>query len=290
MADAPLRAFLGSLAARDPSRAPLAPDVRVTENGQELAPGKGLWAVATGVSDVDYALVEDTELGNVCWLGVVEESGRPVVVFARLHLRDGLIDEVELVVRREAPRVFDPGHMTEPRAVVFEQVPPEERSSREELVRIGNAYFDGIEQGRGEIVPVVDECVRVECGTQTTRVQDVSAYEGTPAAHIFRLGVREQLDSGFFRFIEEIRDRRVVAVDESRGLVALVVVFDHPAKLQSVYVQGLGEVEVGPVHRSPNSMLIAELFKVRGGRIVHVEAVLEGLPYGGRTGWERSVA
>lgn len=290
MADALVRAFLDALAANDPARAPLAPNARYTENGQELAVGKGLWAVATGVSPVDYALVEDTELGNVCWLGVVEENGRPVVVFARLHARDGLIDEIELVVRREAPRVFDPQNMTEPRAVLFEEVPQDERSSREELARIGNSYFDAIEQARGDAVPVTDECVRVECGTQTTRVEDVSAYEGTPAAHIFRLGVREQLDSGFFRFIEEIRDRRVVAIDETRGLVALVVVFDHPAKLQSVEVKGLGEVEVGPVHRSPNSMLIAELFKVRGGEIVHVEAVLEGLPYGAKPGWERSVA
>ena len=51
-------------------------------------------------------------------------------------------------------------------------------------------------------------------------------------------------------------------------------------------MRGVGEVELPPYHQVPNSVLIAELFKVRAGDIEHIEAVLEFAPYGMRTGWE----
>ena len=47
----------------------------------------------------------------------------------RLRVRDGLISEIETIVAREQPRLFDPGNMTEPRAIVFEQLKPVERRS-----------------------------------------------------------------------------------------------------------------------------------------------------------------
>jgi len=53
-------------------------------------------------------------------------------------------------------------------------------------------------------------------------------------------------------------------------------------------VRGVGEVELPTYHQTPNSVLIGELFKVRGGRIEHIEAVLEFVPYGMRSGWEET--
>ena len=66
----------------------------------------------------------------------------------------------------------------------------------------------------------------------------------------------------------------------------MMVVFDHSARRRTVEVRGAGEVELPPYHQVPNSVLIAELFKVRAGVIEHVEAVLEFVPYGMPTGWE----
>jgi hypothetical protein len=207
-------------------------------------------------------------------------------VFVRLQVRDGRIHEIETIVRREAPRLYDPANLGEPRAIVFEDLAPDERSSRDELVRVGNLYFDGLERGDGAIIPVTDDCTRIENGTQTVRVADVAHLAGSASAHIFPLGVREQIDSGYFAYIDAVRDRRVVAVDEARGLVVLVVVFDHSARMRSVVVRGVGEVELPAYHQRPNSVLIGELFKVRDGRIEHIEAVLEFVPYGARTGWK----
>ena len=60
----------------------------------------------------------------------------------------------------------------------------------------------------------------------------------------------------------------------------------HLAKPGHGTLAGVGEVDLPHRHQSPNSALIADLFKVRGGRIEHIEAVLEFLPYGARTGWD----
>ncbi len=278
--------YLAALAVNDPSGLPVSEDVRLTENGQELALGTGLWATATSVPERDYVHVEDPGLGQVGWMGVVGESGRPAVVFARLKVNEGLIREIETIVRREQPRLYDPANMLEPREIVFAELDASERSSRGELIAAAHRYFDGLEQVDGDMIPVSDGCVRIENGTQTVRVPDVSHLAGSASAIIFPLGVREQVSSGYFAYMDAVRDRRVVAVDESRGLVLLVVVFDHSARMRSVQVRGAGEVELPPYHQVPNSVLIAELFKVRSGLITHIEAVLEFVPYGARTGWD----
>jgi hypothetical protein len=278
-------AYLAALGASDPSRLPVTDDVRYTENGQELELGKGLWATATRVPDHDYAHVVDDGGAQVCWLGVIDEHSRPSVVFVRLAMRNGRIAEVETIVRRPHERLYDPSTMREPRAIVFEEIPPAARSTAEELIAAGNGYFDGLEQADGSIIPVVDGASRYENGTRTVHVDDVSHLSGASAL-VFPMGVREQVDTGYFSYIDAVRSRRIVAVEQARGLVAMIVVFDHSARRRTVEVRGVGEVELPPYHQTPNSVLIAELFKVRTGLIEHVEAVLEFVPYGMRTGWE----
>ena len=146
-------------------------------------------------------------------------------------------------------------------------------------------WFDGLEQADGSIIPVSDDCSRYENGMRTVRVEDVSHLSGASAL-VFPMGIREQVDTGYFSYIDAVRGRRVVAVDVTRGLILMIVVFDHSARRRTVEVRGVGEVELPPYHQVPNSVLIAELFKVRAGVIEHVEAVLEFVPYGMRTGWE----
>ncbi len=278
--------YLEMLVTNDASSLPVAYGVRFTENGQELGLGKGLWATATRVPDHDYAWVADDGGSQIGWIGVVDEHDRPSVVFIRLAVDGDLITEVETVVRRPHERLYDPANMREPRAMIFDEVPEGERTDADGLIRAGHAYFDGLERADGSIIPVTDDCTRFENGTRTVRVQDVSHLKGA-SAKVYPLGVREQVDTGYFSYIDAVRDRRVVAVDVARGLVAMMVVFDHSARRRTVEMRGVGEVELPAYHQVPNSVLIAELFKVRGGLIEHIEAVLEFVPYGMRTGWER---
>ena len=44
-------------------------------------------------------------------------------------------------------------------------------------------------------------------------------------------------------------------------------------------------VDVSPMFRQPFSFIIAEIFKVKDGKIRQIEAVLTSVPYGMESGW-----
>jgi len=268
--------FLDALGHNDPSRLPTSPDVRFTENCQPLPLGKGIWATATPHKPEQlFTVFAEPAQGQVGYFGVVRENEKPSLLSARLKVEDGLVREIEVLVARSPeesghPRVFAPDNMTEPRGVFDEVLPPEQRCPRDELLRITNLYFDGIVAGKGEMIPVLEECRRIENGVQTV----LNPARGTPTS---ALGVAAQVDTGVFRDIAAARARRFPIVDEERGLVFVIFLFDHPGP-----VTNSGFVSR---YTQPNSMMVAELFQIRSRKIYQIEAVLNVFPYGTQPGW-----
>jgi len=269
--------YLAAVAARDPSRVLAAPGLRYTENCQELGLGSGLWATATGLGP--YRLdVADPEAGQVGVFATVEEMGNLAVLALRLAVRDRRVAEAEALVARLGNPIFSPESLFRPRPELTRAVPEGARCPREELIAIANLYFDGIERNDGGIIPVTDECLRLENGVQTT----LNPERQSPVA---RMRVAEAISTGIYAYIPRIRDRRYPVVDEDRGLVLGIVFFEHPGNLKTVEVAGVGTVDLAPFTQKPTSAMIAEVFKVEDRRITQIEAVLEFLPYGIRPGW-----
>jgi len=270
-------AYLEALSARDASRLPATANLRYTENCQEIALGKGLWATCTG--GVSYRLyMADPETGQIGFFGLLTENGSPAFLALRLKAEGGRVAEAEALVARWGNPLWGPETIGTPRPELLQAVPPSERASRAEAIAIADSYFDAIEQDNGDIVPLHADCVRLENGVQTTSNPD--------RARIGRLHVKEGLSSGFYSYIKQIYDRRYPLVDVERGIVLSVVVFEHPGTVKSVAVEGFGELELAPFTQKPSSAVIFEAFKVQGGTIRQIEAVLEFLPYGTKTGWE----
>ena len=268
--------YLEAVSARDPSRLPAAPDVRYTENCQELPLGKGLWATCTG--NVTYRnYVPDPQAGQIGFFGVLTENGSPVVLALRLKVEDELVTEIEALVARWGNPIFAPENLKQPLPVFLEPLPPGGRLPRRQLIAIADSYFDAIEQDDGDIVPIHPDCYRLENGVRTT--------SNPERAGVGRLDVKAGLSSGFYSYITEIRDRRYVAVDEERGNVLGIVFFEHPATVKEVEVEGFGRLQLAPFTQKPSTAMIAELFKVQDGQIRMIEAVLEFLPYGIRPNW-----
>jgi hypothetical protein len=120
------------------------------------------------------------------------------------------------------------------------------------------------------MIPVRDDCIRIENGVQTV----LTAERGTETG---KLGVAAQVNTGIFRDIEAARERRFPILDEERGLVFVIFLFDHPGPVtNSAFTSRYSQ---------PNSMMVAELFKIRDGRISQIEAVLNVFPYGTMSGW-----
>src|ERR1700728_2795706 len=101
--------YFDALLAHNPSRVPLAPGVRYTEDGQQLAIGDGLWR--TMHAKGHYRLfVTDPRAGQVAFFGTIEEDNRDpakgteVLMALRLRVRDHQITEIEeLMARDEKP-------------------------------------------------------------------------------------------------------------------------------------------------------------------------------------------
>jgi hypothetical protein len=285
--------YLDAVLAHDPKLVPLAPNVRYTEDGQHLEIGDGLWR--TMHAKGHYRLfVADVPAGQVAFFGTIEEENRdpakgtPVLMALRLKVKDGRISEIEqLLARDEKPAQAMDGKQVDP--IYLASVPESERTSRSELITTANKYFSGMQQndGKGDY-PFADDCNRLENGMQTTNAPTPPGQTRpdpkTSGNYSAQWSCTEQFKSGLLHFVSRIRDRRYVAVDEERGIVFAFGFFDHEGGQTRHFATPDGrQVVNGPVQ--PWTWEIAELFKVQGGKIHRIQAVLQRSPYGMNSGW-----
>jgi hypothetical protein len=271
--------YLAALVAHDPSRLPLARQVKFTENGQQLQLGDGLWGTASGIGRYKiYA--DDPQAGEVMFMGTMLENGAPIILNLRLKVELRRIAEIEtLVARKEAGSLARPENLVTPNPLFAQTVPPSERRSRENMIAIANSYFSAIEKGHASYVPFDKDCNRIESGVQTT---NNPALSSSPTS-VLGLGCEAQIKLRDFQPDTLIRDRRFLVVDEERGLVFVAGFFDHDAKLRTFTLTD-GRV-VQQTRTAPWTWEIAELFKVQNGKIMRVEAIVDSCPYGMKSGW-----
>jgi hypothetical protein len=255
-----------------------AKNCRFTENGVQLPLGEeGLWFSMSGKGNYKF-YVPDVETQQVAFIGTVKEGGAapgaktapgakpalPTIVALALRLKivNGLITEAEQLAIRPETSLFGDApaskfpptgeaveKMGAPHAIFTEVIPEAERASREELVKVGNYYFAGLQRNDGKgYYPFTDDCVRFENGMMSTKE------------------CKKQFESGQLRnIVSRIRDRRFVAVDRERGIAFAFGFFDH---------------------FSINwTWQLAELFKIEKGQIRRIEAIFLRSAYGLNSGW-----
>lgn len=251
---------------------------RFTENGIELPLGEdGLWYSMSGKGTYKF-YVPDVETQQVAFIGTVKEGGtapaaataskaKPsgpttVALALRLKIVNGLITEAEQLAIRPTQDLsgsqpaskFPPtGEAVEkmgaPHEIFTQVIPESERDSREELIKVANYYFVGLQRNDGKgYYPFTDDCVRYENGMLSTKE------------------CKKQFESGQLRnLVSKIRDRRFVAVDRERGIVYAFGFFDH--------------IQINWTWQ------LAELFKIEKGNIRRIEAIFHRCPYGMNSGW-----
>jgi hypothetical protein len=306
--------YMDALIAHDPKPLPLSPKLKNTENGQRLNPGDGFWRTASAKGK--YRLfVADPQSGVVALITTMTEATGPqavqVPIAIRLKIDNRQIAEIETFVVRTGVSGGTGAKELEalgsPNPLFLQTIPAAERASRDDLIKTANLYFSALEKndGKGNYSFFADDCERLEDGQQTTHNPNFRTGSGftagqgggrgarggakqaepppagfNPAA----LGCKEQFQSGYFRFVTRIRDRRFVAVDTERGLVFSFVFFDHAAGKNRNYKMADGtEASNGPTR--PWTWELAEMFKIEKGKIHRVEALLDQVPYGMLSGW-----
>jgi len=301
--------YLDAAIAHDPKLLPIAPNYKFTENGQRLVLPDAHWKIMTAKGK--YRLfVTDPDAGQVaCFATIREEGNAPegtgAVIALRLKVEKRQITEIESIVVRPQmaagrqtaaktapafPNAFDTlEKMGVPHHLYTEAIPPNERMSRKDLIRVANMYFSGLEKndGKGEY-PFTEDCERLEGGMQTTnaplRPGQVRPDPQKESVYSANWGCKEQFESGLAHFVWRIRDRRFVAVDQERGLVFAFGFFDHALGKDRTFQTPDGRtVTAGPIQ--PNGWEIAELFKIEKGLIRRIEANMVSPPYGMNSGW-----
>ncbi len=273
-----LDSFLAALDASDPQRVSWGPEAFYTENNVVLEPGDGVWNTLTGRGSYDLRFA-DSDQGEVAVFVAVEETDAVSPASIRLQVADGRIAGCEIVVARNKDEGFPfLGQKFEDKPAMLALVPEAERSTREELVRIANGYFETIERNNGTIrTRFHPHCNRVENGVQTTNNADFPLP-------IARLGCEAQFALGWYRYDDELRARRFPLVDVERGIVLAYGFIDHSGRLGE-YMLTDGTPARSPVRR-PHSYYLAEAFKIRDGAIEQVEAVFHTVPYRMPSPWE----
>jgi hypothetical protein len=254
--------YIEALAAHDPARLPVADDVKYTENGRVLTLGEGFWRTAGAPLPYrDYAL--DPESGGAAAMTTIAERGAITPMFLRLKVVDRRIAEIEtFVVRAGDQRWFAPENLEHLSGIYAEVVPSAERHTRAELTAAANAYFTAVQtEGTPEFVqaPFAPGMKRIENGLQTTNVTSnpvMERHAWPPELQLERASYEGTL----------VTDRRFPVVDVQHGSVLGIVMFRR-------------EGEHTP------TLLLAEMFKVTGGKLREIRAIMLNLPNGAGTGW-----
>lgn len=291
--------YLDAVAVNQPSMVPISQNVRFTEDGQRLLLGDGLWNTMKGKGR--YRLfVTDVPAGVVTFFGTILEDHREPaksngsLISLRLRVNNMQITEIEQIVFRfpnegEEQRTFNRVDAMVTHPLYLQAVPVNERMSRADLIAQSNKYFTGMQKndGKGDY-PFGPSCIRHENGGQSTS-QPTPAGQTRPdpltaTGYSAQWNCLEQFQSGLLHFVNRIRDRRFVAVDEERGITFVFAFFDHSGGETRRFKTPTGrEVVAGPVQ--PWSWQIAEIFKVEKGLITKIDAFLQRSPYGMNSGW-----
>jgi hypothetical protein len=283
--------YLAAMAKHDSSGLSLAAKYKFTENTGRIAIGEGLWVGASNVSTTFRIYAADPGSGQVAVLGVLREFNKPVMLVLRLKVANGQITEIEHIVVRQVGAFGPygtPGHINlqTSRKAFADSVPQAERVPRAEMVKIASSYFDAIEQTNGKVAPFADDCVRHENGAQTTSWDTPDPLADAVTNAVTSLGCTAQIDSGELSYITRIQPRRLVVVDEEKGLVFSFPMFVHNAVVRSVKLTGVPGIQSHTKEFPPFTLLAGEVFKIRGGKIHEIEAFGTSMPNGIPTGWE----
>jgi len=251
--------YLNDMTARNPGALPASPNIRFTENGETLKLGDGLWKSASGLGTYRQDILDEKNHTAATQAVVLEDGDKPVLFALRLKERDGKISEAETMVVRQdkSSLIFDPAGFEKGNGQMASVPPDSEANSRSQAIKIAMKYPEGLKVGSFVQVntPFAADAYRIENGIHTAGAgcaragcEDIKTQK-----IIVHPGVRA----------------RVAAVDTHLGIVLLYLDFGNTKQ----YGPGL-------------ALVTFEAFKIYGGQIHAVNAVLRMASASAGSGWD----
>ena len=301
--------YLNALVAQDPSKAPLAANVRFTEDAKDLKVGDGFWKKATKLGDYRQDFIDVKEQVIASWV-IVEESGRPAKLTARLKVANRRITEIETLVSGAGGGLGGGATMvTRPDMGI---APPSgQRNSREELIRVADHYPKGLTIGGFDKVdaPFAKDAYRIEngmvmagpgCGrggpggpgrgagtppaapTGTPTGSPTAAPTGNPTGTARgAAGGGAAVSANRPQDMSTCQDMKTQRIIPHPDLTKSVVAVDEEQGTVLIWMNFGDTGTYGP----GNALIVYEGFKVYGGQMHAVEAFMKVLPKDTPRGW-----
>jgi hypothetical protein len=250
--------YLKAMAAHNPAALPLAPNVRFTENGDVMKLGDGLWRTASGLGTYRQDILDVAGHTAATQAVVLEDGDTPVLFALRLKERDGKISQIETMVvpHDKSSLIFDPAGYQKGNEQMTLVPPASEIDSRAEAIKIAMKYPQGLKVGNFIQVntPFSSDAYRIENGIHTA------------GAGCTRAGC------------ENIKTQKII---EHPGIHARVAAVDAHLGLVLLYLNFGNTNQYGP----DRALVTFEAFKIYGGQIHAVNAVLRMASASATSGW-----
>jgi hypothetical protein len=275
--------YLAALVAHDPSRIAFAPDARFVENIKATKIGDGLWKTATAAPTTFKIYVPDPVSGQVGFMGVMQEGGKPILLALRLQVFEGHVIQAEHVIARELNEQ-SLANLQVARPIFAKVIPEGMRMPRYEIKGIAYSYYDALDFNDGELAPMARDCERHENGRESSGSR-APVTDKTPKPNYSAMDCTRQFSTGMMAYIDNIDNIRVVAVDPTTGLAFGLSHFHHSMKNHIFPIKGVPGVTQREVSSQPFDLPAAHIFKISGGKIHQIEAMGFLAPYNSPSGW-----
>ena len=191
--------YIDALAGHDPSRLPLADNVRFTEDSKALKPGEGLWQTTTGKASFrqDYL---DTKKQVAATHIAVPEGQNQALCSVLLYVKDMKITGIETLVEHITPKSrIQPNQLGAPIRGMDDPVPAGKKQSRESLIRTALTYTEGLRIGNftDAGTPFAPETYRVENGVIKEVLARLANGEDVPPSEYYmRTSAKMEVKAG----------------------------------------------------------------------------------------------
>jgi hypothetical protein len=262
--------YLGAMLAHDPSKAPLAQNVKYTENASDIdvTLGDGLWATISKYGDQSFRAIDPVS-GQVALQGVAYEHAVARTFVVRLKVRDRQITEIEQVVPRLAPqKMLDaaPNWKSDP---ILSRPAQGPKQTRDDMRRRAESYYDAIVLSDDAIARFTD-CSRNENGLQTSKENCGSDFKDRR-----------------WIYMQTIRPRRINVIDEAQNVVFGFVYLNRRGDIATYTKPDGTVVNMNLNDTIPGSTYAGVMIKVEDDHLAKVQGIWETLPYGLTSSWDK---
>jgi hypothetical protein len=235
---------------------PWAETVGYEENSVGMQVNEGTWGSTTAIDKSPLVIADDT-LGRALWIGRIEEHGAPAWAAVTVSADGDRIGRVEAVIHRKD---YAGPYADAPSAPSFSTLAAGRRTPRAAMLAAVDRFNVALTANDG----AAPADFAADC-QWTVNGQTVAVCAAPFAGR--------QLQA-----MKEVRDRKVIAVDEARGLVAVSAYEDFPATTQT-FTDAAGKTYKDSLPY-PRTAQVVVLFRFDGGKIAAVQAITAELGYG----------